>query len=67
MSEQEKQELRDKINRGLKQGYENLLRLKASLGQDMVISDENGRPLVVPAAEILAREVNGATEQNQEQ
>ncbi len=67
MSEQEKQELRDKINRGLKQGYENLLRLKASLGQDMVISDENGRPLVVPAAEILAKEVNGANEQNQKQ
>lgn len=56
MSEQEKKDLREKINKGLRQGYENLLRHKASLGLDMVIADENGDPIAVPAAEILAQQ-----------
>lgn len=59
MSEQEKKELRDKINMGLKRGYKNLLRCKAALGQDMVIVDGEGRPVVVPAAELLAKEEIG--------
>ena len=54
MSEQEKIELREKINQGLKQSYENLLRRKAALGQDMVFADENGLPRIVPAVEALA-------------
>ena len=54
MSEQEKQALRDKICEGLRQSYENLLRRKAALGQDMVFADENGMPRVVPAREALA-------------
>ena len=49
MSEQEKRELRNKIEKGLKQSYEDLLRRKAALGQDMVFADENGLPRVVPA------------------
>ena len=54
MSEQEKIILREKINEGLKRSYENLLRRKAALGQDMVFADENGQPRVVPAREALA-------------
>lgn len=54
MSEQEKIELIEKINQGLKQSYENLLRRKAALGQDMVFADENGLPRIVPAVEALA-------------
>ena len=54
MSEQEKQALRDKICEGLRQSYENLLRRKAALGQDMVFADSNGLPVVVPAREALA-------------
>ena len=54
MSEQEKIDLNEKLDIGLRQGYENLLRRKAALGQDMVIADENGQPLVVPAAQLLA-------------
>lgn len=54
MSEQEKIELREKINQGLKKSYENLLRRKAALGQDMVFADENGLPRIVPAGEALA-------------
>ncbi|MBD5175451.1 MAG: hypothetical protein HDT06_06495 [Bacteroidales bacterium] len=33
----------------MKESYENLLRRKAALGQDMVFADENGMPRVVPA------------------
>ena len=53
MSEQEKRELRDKLEKGLKKSYEDLLRRKAALGQDMVFADENGMPRVVPAKEAL--------------
>ncbi len=54
MSEQEKIDLREKIYNGLKASYENLLRRKAALGQDMVFADENGLPRIVPAKEALA-------------
>lgn len=61
MSEQEKQDLREKISNGLKESYEALLRRKAALGQDMVFADENGRPRVVPAREALAEYERVAT------
>lgn len=54
MSEKEKIELRERICKGLKQSYENLLRRKAALDQDMVFADENGLPRIVPAREVLA-------------
>lgn len=54
MSEQEELNLIEKLNHGLKQSFENLLRRKAALGQDMVFADENGMPKVVPAREALA-------------
>lgn len=57
MSEQEKLILRKKINEGLKQSYENLLRRKAALGQDMVFADENGQPRIVSAREALSEYV----------
>lgn len=53
MSEQEELSLFDKIDKGLKKSYEDLLRRKAALGQDMVFADENGMPRVVPAKEAL--------------
>ena len=53
MSEQEELILFEKVNKGLKQSYEDLLRRKAALGQDMVFADENGMPRVVPAREAL--------------
>lgn len=49
MSEKEELILFEKIQQGLKESYENLLRRKAALGQDMVFADENGMPRVVPA------------------
>lgn len=55
MSEQEKVDLRKKINQGLKESYKNLLLRKAALGQDMVIADANGQPVVVSAKELLQK------------
>lgn len=55
MSEQEEIILFAKITNGLIQSYESLLRRKAALGQDMVIADTNGQPVVVSAKELLAR------------
>ena len=53
MSEQEKIDLRARINQGLKQSYENLLRRKAALGQDMVFADEKGQLRIVPSRKAL--------------
>ena len=55
MSEQEELKLLSKIEKGLKQSYENLLRRKAALGQDMVIADAKGQPVIIPAAVLLAK------------
>ena len=55
MSEQEELKLFDKISDGLKQSYESLLRRKAALGQDMVIADAAGQPVVVSAADLLVK------------
>lgn len=53
MSEQEELKLFEKINKGLQQSFENLLRRKAALGQDMVFADADGMPRIVPAREAL--------------
>lgn len=55
MSEQEKLDIRTKLNEGLKKSFEALLRRKAALGQDMVIADADGQPIVVPASDLLAK------------
>lgn len=54
MPEQEEINLIERLNEGLKNAYEQLLRRKAALGQNMVMADENGMPLIVPATEVLA-------------
>lgn len=54
MSEIEERNMFEKIQEGLNASYENLLRRKAALGQDMVFADEEGMPRVVPAREALA-------------
>ncbi|MDE5878067.1 MAG: hypothetical protein K2H47_11300 [Muribaculaceae bacterium] len=54
MSDKEKINIIDILDKGLKQSYENLLRHKAALDQDMVFGDENGQPRIVPAREALA-------------
>ncbi|MDE6339616.1 MAG: hypothetical protein K2K97_07515 [Muribaculaceae bacterium] len=54
MSDKEKLNIIEILDIGLKQSFENLLRRKAALGQDMVFADENGLPRTVPAREALA-------------
>ncbi|MDE6653352.1 MAG: hypothetical protein K2K05_05275 [Muribaculaceae bacterium] len=54
MSEIEERDMFEKIQEGLNASYENLLRRKAALGQDMVFADEEGKPRVVSAREALA-------------
>ena len=54
MSEQEEQKLFEKIDEGLKLSYENLLRRKAALGQDMVIADAKGQHDIAKEALRLA-------------
>lgn len=55
MSEQEKINIRAKLNEGLKKSYDTLLRRKTALGQDMVIAGDNGQPIVVSASDLLAK------------
>lgn len=54
MSDKEKINIIENLDKGLNQSYENLLRRKAALGQDMVFADENGQPRIVSAREALA-------------
>lgn len=54
MSEQEELKLFEKIEKGLSESFENLLRRKAALNQDMVFADENGQPRIVTARKALA-------------
>lgn len=53
MSDKEKINIIENLDKGLNQSYENLLRRKAALGQDMVFADENGQPRIVSAREAL--------------
>ena len=49
MSQKEYIEYRENLNKGLKESYEKMLRLKMKLGQDIVTSDEHGRPVTISA------------------
>ena len=53
MSEQEELILYDKIESGLRQSYEDLLRRKVALGQDMIFAEEKGLPRVFMDKEAL--------------
>lgn len=57
MSENEKIELSDKLNKALKESYYKMIDIKKKLGQTVIISDKNGRPIEVSAeeAERIAR------------
>lgn len=54
MSDKEKLNIIETLDKGLEQSYENLLRRKAALDQDMVFADENGQPRIVTARKALA-------------
>lgn len=63
MSERDEIKLFDKISNGLKQSYDSLLRRKAALGQDMVIADADGQPIVVPAKELMEQKAESRDNQ----
>ena len=55
MSEQDKIELSDRITEGIRKAQRKLYERKAKLGENIVIADENGDPLVIKAADYLKR------------
>ena len=54
MSKEEMNDLFERIDIGLRRSYEKLLKYKAALGLDIVVADENGMPLTIPAKQVLA-------------
>jgi len=55
MSEEERLEFYDKLDRGLQLAYENMLREKALHGRSVVIADKYGKVTTVDAAEQLKK------------
>lgn len=55
MSDKEQIILFDKILKGTREAQRALYKRKAKLGEDVVIADGNGQPLVIPASEALKR------------
>lgn len=53
MSEQEEIELFERIVENIRQAQRKLFERKAKLGEDIVIADENGQPLVIKAEDYL--------------
>ena len=51
MSEKEKIEFREKLNKALKESFFKMIDLKKKLGQTVIIADENGMPIEVSAEE----------------
>ena len=51
MSEKETLDLRDKLNKGLKESFEKMLLRKMQLGESVVTSDEKGNIITLTAEE----------------
>ena len=51
MSERESLDLRDKLNKGLKESFEKMLLRKRQLGESVVTCDENGNIITLTAEE----------------
>lgn len=49
------EELLKRIHLGIKEAQRRMVERKAKLGESIVIADENGRPIIIPAAEALDR------------
>ena len=55
MSEQETREFFEKIRKGIREAQRTMFERKMKLGEEVVIADENGMPLVISAEEALRR------------
>lgn len=53
MSEQEEIKLFERIRENIQQAQRTLFERKAKLGESIVIADENGKPVIVKAADYL--------------
>lgn len=51
MSDKEKIELRELLEKGLKESFRKMLELKKKLGQPIVTCDNEGNPIVISAEE----------------
>ena len=51
MSEKEKIEFREKLDKALKESFFKMIDLKKKLGQTVIITDKNGRPIEISAEE----------------
>ena len=51
MSERETLDLREKLNKGLKESFEKMLLRKRQLGESVVTSDEKGNVITLTAEE----------------
>ncbi len=56
MSEQEEIKLFERIRENIQQAQKKLFERKAKLGESVVITDENGQPVTIPAKDFLKRE-----------
>lgn len=64
MSEQERKELSERLQKGLKESFFKMLELKRKLGQDVVTSDAQGNTIIISAEEalIMAKNSDDKTE-----
>lgn len=53
MSEQEEIRLFERIRESISEAQRKMVERKAKLGESVVIADENGKPIEIPAAEAL--------------
>ena len=60
MSEQERRELSERLQKGLKESFFKMLELKRKLGQDVVTCDAQGNTIVISADEALIMAKNSA-------
>ena len=64
MSEQERKELSERLQKGLKESFFKMLELKRKLGQDVVTCDSKGNTIIISAEEalIMAKNSDDKTE-----
>lgn len=55
MSDQDKINLSDRITEGIRKAQRELFERKAKLGENIVIADDNGQPVIVKAEDYLKR------------
>lgn len=55
MTEQERLNIREKLNRALDESYKKMLRQKMKAGESVITSDGNGNPIEISAGEAWER------------